>query len=202
MSSVGHGNKFLDIGSCFTWKDLQGKTVILKVVKAEDEFCCNGCWFFKRQHCPESWACGKYRRKDGLKVIFTKQGVYMCELNGIEKRLLENDDFINNLTYDGLLQEKHYLVSRMEEINERKRDLCKQYLLLESLCSKISKRIKVLKKNDNEKKAQNNKDYKRFLLLTKIQDILNELNIDPKKISEEIEKIKGCKEESSNENNN
>lgn len=74
MASTGYGNKFIEVGSSFIWKDLQGKKVVLKVVKANGDYDCSGCWFYKRQHCPESWSCGKFRRKDKTKVIFIKQG--------------------------------------------------------------------------------------------------------------------------------
>lgn len=189
--NMSMSDKTLPIGKVIKYYNLAtNENVILKVEKSIA--LCEGCYFNgTERHCPDEWACGKYARTDGQTIIFRIQGDNM-DINQIEQDLLTNKNIVENLSYDDLLKEKHYLACRMEDIENKKRDLCKQRALLQSISSKITKRIKELNKLDNDKKAQENKDFKRVLLLEKIQDVLKELKIDPAKINEELAKLKQC----------
>lgn len=115
----------------------------------------------------------------------------MCGNLEAEKRLLCDDHLIYALSYDDLLKEKNYLVTRMNVIDEKKRDLIKQKTILETLSGKITKRIKEMQSADNNKKMDDeSKKVKRLELLESVGHILSELEIDTTKIDEEVRKLK------------
>jgi len=124
----------------------------------------------------------------------------MCGNLEAEKRLLCDDHLIYALSYDDLLKEKNYLVTRMNMIDEKKRDLIKQRAILETLSGKVTKRIKELRNADNNKRAEENKTEKKIKLLNSVVVILSELGIDTTKVNEEIKKLKGLPETDPNMN--
>ena len=112
-----------------------------------------------------------------------------------EKRLLCDDHLIYALSYDDLLKEKNYLVTRMNAIDEKKRDLIKQRAILETLSGKVTKRIKELNKKDNDSRCVKNNNIKRLKLLECVRNVLEELDIDTTDVKKQICKLRNINSE-------